>query len=131
MDVSARKRTTVLAPADIADWEATYEDTLTYDYHGWTVHKTHAWSQGPVKLQALAILKGFQLGAMDPLGAEFTHTVIEAMKLAYADRKAYYGDPAQSDIPMEHLLSDIYNAERRTHITNKASDAKRPGRAGL
>ncbi|UWR28028.1 gamma-glutamyltransferase family protein [Sulfitobacter sp. S223] len=128
MDVSKQAHRGVLAPRDMADWEATYEDTLSYEYHGWTVHKTHAWSQGPVMLQALAILKGFDLGAMDPMGAEFTHTVIEAMKLAYADREAYYGDPAQSDIPMEHLLSDSYCDARRSLITSRASLEQRPGR---
>jgi gamma-glutamyltranspeptidase/glutathione hydrolase len=128
MDVSEKEHSAVLAPADMAGWAASYEETLTYDYHGWTVHKTHAWSQGPVMLQALAILKGFDLGAMDPNGAEFTHTVIEAIKLAYADREAYYGDPAHSEIPMEHLLSDEYNDARRKLITDTASMEQRPGR---
>lgn len=128
MDVSGEKHSAVLAPEDLKDWRATYEDTLSYEYEGWTVHKTHAWSQGPVMLQGLAILKGFDLGAMDPFGAEFVHTVTEAMKLAYADREAYYGDPAQSEIPMEYLLSEEYNAERRKLITDKASTEQRPGR---
>ena len=128
MDVSEAKHSAVLAPKDMADWRATYEEPLTYDYHGWTVHKTQAWSQGPVLLQALAILKGFDLGAMDPNGAEFVHTVIEAMKLAYADREAYYGDPDFSEVPMEHLLSEDYNAERRKLIGAKASMEQRPGR---
>ncbi|MBW4708430.1 gamma-glutamyltransferase family protein [Roseobacter sp. YSTF-M11] len=128
MDVSEAPHAAVLAPADMTAWRATYEDTLSYRYHGWTVHKTDAWSQGPVMLQALAILKGFDLGAMDPNGAEFAHIVIEAMKLAYADREAYYGDPAHSDIPMAVLLSDAYNMERRALIGSKASLAQRPGR---
>ena len=127
-DVSEQKNRAVLAPADMAGWRAGYEPTLTYDYHGWTVHKTHAWSQGPVLLQGLAILKHFDLGAMDPLGDEFTHTVIEAMKLAYADREAYYGDPAHSEVPVEVLLSDGYNAERAKLITREASLEQRPGR---
>ncbi|MFP7672558.1 gamma-glutamyltransferase family protein [Marivita sp. S0852] len=128
MDVSDRKHSSVLARSDMVDWRATYEEPLSYSYHGWTVHKTQAWSQGPVMLQALAILKGFDLGAMDPNGAEFVHTVIEAMKLAYADREAYYGDPDFSEIPMEHLLSEDYAAERRKLIGAKASRDQRPGR---
>ncbi|MBK0327845.1 gamma-glutamyltransferase family protein [Rhodobacteraceae bacterium F11138] len=128
MDVSEKKHSALLAPSDMADWRATYEETLTLDYHGWTVHKTHAWSQGPVMLQALSILKNFDLGAMDPDGAEFVHTVIEAMKLAYADREAYYGDPDYSEIPMEHLLSDAYGAERAKLIDTTASMDQRPGR---
>jgi gamma-glutamyltranspeptidase/glutathione hydrolase len=128
MDVSNEKHMGVLTKADMAGWSATYEPSLSYDYHGWTVHKTGPWSQGPVLLQALAILKHFDLAAMDPMGAEFTHTVIEAMKLAYADREAYYGDPLHSEIPMEYLLSDAYNAERAKMISAQASTEQRPGR---
>ena len=128
MDVSGQRNRAVLARKDMADWQASYEEPLSYDYHGWTIHKTHAWSQGPVLLQTLAILKGIDLGAMDPNGAEFVHTVIEAMKLAYADREAYYGDPDHSDIPMEYLLSNAYAAERRALIGPDASHDQRPGR---
>ncbi|WP_299969663.1 gamma-glutamyltransferase family protein [uncultured Roseobacter sp.] len=128
MDVSGARHAAVLAPSDMADWRASFEVPLSYDYHGWHVYKTQAWSQGPVMLQALAILKGIDLGAMDPNGAEFVHTVIEAMKLAYADREAYYGDPDFSEIPMDVLLSDDYNAERRKLIGSEASMAQRPGR---
>ncbi|MBT8410909.1 MAG: gamma-glutamyltransferase, partial [Octadecabacter sp.] len=128
MDVSEAKHSAVLAPSDMADWRATYEAPLSYDYHGWTVHKTQAWSQGPVLLQALAILKGIDLASMDPNGAEFVHTVIEAMKLAYADREAYYGDPDFSEIPMDVLLSDAYNDERRKLLGSDASNEQRPGR---
>jgi gamma-glutamyltranspeptidase/glutathione hydrolase len=128
MDVTEEKHSALLAPSDMADWRATYEDTLKLEYHDWTVHKTHPWSQGPVMLQALSILKNFDLGAMDPNGAEFVHTVIEAMKLAYADREAYYGDPDYSEIPMDHLLSDAYGAERAKLIDAIASTEQRPGR---
>ena len=61
------------------------------------------WGQGPVFLQTLALLKGIDLGAMDPDGAEFVHTVVEAMKLAFADREAYYGDPNFGDVPLDAL----------------------------
>lgn len=126
-DVSEQKNSAVLAREDMAKWQATYEDTLSYEYHGWTVHKTQAWSQGPVFLQTLAILKHFDLAAMDPMGVSFTHTVIEAMKLAFADREAYYGDPDHSIIPMDQLLSDDYNAERAKLINGQASLDQRPG----
>ena len=128
MDVSDAKHSAVLARSDMANWRATYEAPLSFDYHGWMVQKTQAWSQGPVLLQALAILKGLDLAAMDPNGPEFVHTIIEAIKLAYADREAYYGDPDYSDIPMEVLLSEGYNAERRRLITDQASTEQRPGR---
>ncbi len=128
MDVSGDKHGAILAPGDMADWRATYEETLTLEYHGWTIHKTQAWSQGPVLLQTLSILKHFDLAAMDPDGAEFVHVVVEAMKLAYADREAYYGDPDYSEIPVDHLLSDAYGAERAALITSGASLDQRPGR---
>ncbi|MEO9779739.1 MAG: gamma-glutamyltransferase family protein [Sedimentitalea sp.] len=128
MDVSEEKHSAVLAPSDMADWRASYEETLTLEYHGWTVHKTQAWSQGPVLLQTLSILKNFDLGAMDPNGAEFVHVIVEAMKLAYADREAYYGDPDFSEIPMDYLLSDEYGAERAKLIDDTASLEQRPGR---
>lgn len=126
-DVSEQKNSAVLTSADLAQWRAGYEETLRYEYHGWTVHKTQAWSQGPVLLQSLAILKHFDLAAMDPLGAEFTHTVIEAMKLSYADREAYYGDPDHSAVPMDVLLSESYNGARAALITDQASLQQRPG----
>ncbi len=127
MDVSGKPHKGVLRKSDMAGWSATTEPSLSYTYHGWTVHKTGPWSQGPVLLQALAILKHHDLAALDPLGAEFVHTIIEAIKLSYADREAYYGDPAHSEIPMDHLLSDAYNAERARLIGPKASLEQRPG----
>ena len=128
MDVSGRKNRALLAPADMANWQASYEPTLSLTYHGWTVHKTHSWSQGPVLLQALAILRHADLAALDPFGAEFVHLVTEAIKLAYADREAYYGDPDFFDIPMDHLLDDAYAAQRFAMIGPDASDQQRPGR---
>lgn len=128
MDVSGARHSAVLVPQDMANWQASYEETLSFEYQGWIVHKTNAWGQGPVMLQALAILKGFDLGALDPNGADFVHLVIEAMKLAYADREAYYGDPDQSHIPMDVLLSEAYNVDRRALIGDHASTEQRPGR---
>ena len=127
MDASGSRHKGVLTADDMANWEATVEEPLTYDYHGWSVAKTQAWGQGPVLLQSLALLKGFDIAAMDPLGPDFVHTVVEAMKLAYADREVYYGDPAFADVPMETLLSDAYNAERRKLIGPSASFDLRPG----
>ncbi len=127
-DGSGQRNRGVLSRADMAGWRAGIEPPLTYDYHGWTLNKTGPWGQGPVLLQSLAILKHVDLASMDPMGADFVHTVIEAMKLSYADREAYYGDPAHSDVPMEHLLSDAYNAERAALIGAEASLEQRPGR---
>ncbi|MEE3652942.1 MULTISPECIES: gamma-glutamyltransferase family protein [unclassified Brenneria] len=128
MDASGRRHKGVLTAGDMANWRATIEEPTTYDYHGWTIAKTGAWGQGPVLLQSLALLKGIDIGAMDPVGVEFVHTVVEAMKLAYADREVYYGDPQFAPVPMQTLLADDYNQARRRLITAQASMDLRPGR---
>ncbi|MGO7183034.1 gamma-glutamyltransferase family protein [Rhizobium brockwellii] len=127
MDASGNRHKGVLAANDMANWSATIEEPLTYDYHGWTIAKIGPWGQGPVFLQTLSILKGFDLAAMDPAGADFVHTVVEAMKLAFADREVYYGDPNFSEIPVAHLLSETYAAERRKLVGADASFDLRPG----
>ncbi|MEF3132586.1 gamma-glutamyltransferase family protein [Rhizobium sp. 268] len=127
MDASGSRHKGVLTANDMATWSATIEEPLTYDYHGWTIAKTGPWGQGPVFLQTLSILKGFDLAAMNPDGADFVHTVTEAMKLAFADREVYYGDPDFSEVPVTHLLSDAYASERRKLIGADASLDLRPG----
>ncbi len=127
MDASGEKHGGLLTGQDMANWSASYEAPLTYDYHGWTICKTGPWGQGPVLAQTLSILKGFDIASMGPASADFIHTVTEAMKLAFADREAYYGDPDFSDIPMKQLLSDEYAARRRSQIGQSASHELRPG----
>ncbi|SNT02569.1 gamma-glutamyltransferase family protein [Tropicimonas sediminicola] len=128
MDVSGSAHRAVLDRDDMKNWQASYEETTSLDYHGWRVHKTGPWGQGPVLLQALAILRGIDFDTMDPNGPDFVHTVIEAIKLAYADREAFYGDPEHSEIPMDVLLSEEYAASRRALIGKRASLEQRPGR---
>ncbi|WP_375570859.1 gamma-glutamyltransferase family protein [Seohaeicola saemankumensis] len=127
MDASGQRHKAVLTADDLAGYAAHVEEPLTYDYHGWTVAKCGPWTQGPVFLQTLALLKGFDLSAMDPMGADFIHHVVEAKKLAYADREVYYGDPDFAKVPLDVLLSHDYNAARRRLITDKASLDLRPG----
>ena len=100
---------------------------LTYDYGRYTVCKAGVWSQGPVTLQQLALLKGFALDGLDPTGPEFIHLQIECAKLAFADREKFYGDPKFNEIPIATLLSDTYNDERRKLVTDTASLDFRPG----
>ncbi len=128
MDGSGQRHKGVLTADDMANWHATIEEPQTYDYHGWTVAKIGPWGQGPVFLQALSLLKGFDIGGMDPAGADFVHTVTEAMKLAFADREVYYGDPNFTTVPLDTLLSDAYADERRKLISTEASLALRPGK---
>ena len=127
LDVTGRRHRGLLAAEDFARWSATVEDPVAYDYHGHTVLKCGPWSQGPVLLQQLALLRGFDIGAMDPFGNDFVHTVVECAKLAYADREAYYGDPNFCRVPLGALLSDDYNAERRKLVGRDASLDLRPG----
>jgi len=128
MDASGSKHKGVLTADDMANWQASIEPPAEYDYHGWTVSKTQPWGQGPVLLQSLALLKGIDVAAMDVGGADFVHAVVETMKLSYADREMYYGDPTQVDVPLTQLLSDRYNDERRQLIGDRASHDLRPGR---
>ena len=127
MDVSGSPHRGVLTADDMARWQPTVEAPLTYDYGRYTVCKAGVWSQGPVTLQQLALLKGFALDGLDPTGPEFIHLQIECAKLAFADREKFYGDPKFSEIPIATLLSDAYNDERRKLVTEKASLDLRPG----
>jgi gamma-glutamyltranspeptidase/glutathione hydrolase len=127
MDVSGRRHKGLLNGNDMATWKATYDTPATYDYGNYTVCKCGPWSQGPVLLQQLAILDGMDISSMDPTGPDFVHTAIEAAKLAFADREAYYGDPDFIDVPMDQLLSSDYNAKRRALITHQASEKLIPG----
>ena len=130
LDVSGRRHRGLLTAQDLAEWEPTVEDPVAFDYAGHTVLKCGPWSQGPVFLQQLALLAGFDIAAMDPVGPDFVHTVVECMKLAYADREAFYGDPAFTDVPLGALLSPAYNDARRKLVGAEASFALRPGTVG-
>lgn len=127
MDVTGSRHKGVLTADDMARWLPAIEAPLTYDYGRYTVCKPGVWSQGPVMLQQLALLKGFDLDGLDPAGPEFIHLQIEAAKLAYADREKFYGDPDFTEIPIAMLLSDEYNDARRKLITDRASLEFRPG----
>jgi gamma-glutamyltranspeptidase/glutathione hydrolase len=129
MDVSGQRNKGVLRGDDMARWEATVEAPLVYDYGRYTVCKANTWSQGAVVLQMLALLDGCNLDDADPTSADFIHLAVEASKLAFADREAFYGDPKFVDVPMATLLSDAYNTDRRKLIDpRKASLDQRPGR---
>ncbi|TFB54795.1 gamma-glutamyltransferase, partial [Cryobacterium tagatosivorans] len=114
----------VLTGPDLAGFEASVEPAVTATFRGFTIAKTGAWGQGPALLQMLAILDGFDDLHLDPSTALGAHTILEAEKLALADREAWYGD---TDVPLGHLLSAEYAAERRELITERASHEFRPG----
>lgn len=114
---------------DLANWRARYEPTAHIDYAGLTVHKTGPWGQGPVFLQQLRLAEELGTGALDTGSAEFAHRVVEAAKLAFADREAWYGDPDFIDVPLEALLDPGYAAARAALVAEDASMDLRPGTA--
>jgi len=127
VDTSGRHHAGLLTADDLAAWQPTVEEPVTFDYRGYTVCKTGPWGQGPVFLQQLALLEGFDLDAMGYQSADYIHTVIECAKLAFADREAWYGDPTVTDVPVTALLSTPYNEERRRLVGGAASFELRPG----
>ncbi|MGI9502037.1 MAG: gamma-glutamyltransferase family protein [Geminicoccaceae bacterium] len=131
MDSSGARHKGLLTADDMANWQASYEPPLSYDYQAdgatWTVCKTGPWGQGPVFLQCLSMLPETELTGMGATSADFIHIVVEAMKLAFADREAYYGDPDVVDVPIKALLDENYARARSTLIEPSASLELRPG----
>lgn len=127
MDSSGRRHGGLLTADDMARWTPTYETPASVSYHGWEVFKAGIWSQGPVFLQTLKILEGIDIAGMGPASPEFVHHVAEALKLAFADREAYYGDPDFVRVPYATLISEDYARGRRNLISDKASHELRPG----
>jgi len=116
---------------DLKNFKAEIDTPQTTEYRGYTIVKPGFWTQGPVMLQAMNILEGYDLKKMGHNSPEYLHTVLEAVKLAFADRDAHYGDPKFSKVPAETLLSRNYTVERRKLIDpNKASMESRPGSLG-
>ncbi|HEY2443781.1 MAG TPA: gamma-glutamyltransferase family protein [Streptosporangiaceae bacterium] len=130
MDVTGRRHRGLLGYDDLAGWRAGVEPPVTLDYAGLTVCKTQPWGQGPVFLQQLALLAGFDLERMGPGSAEYIHTVVECAKLAFADREAWYGDPRFGEVPVADLLSADYAAQRRGLVGEQASAGLVPGAPG-
>jgi gamma-glutamyltranspeptidase/glutathione hydrolase len=112
---------------DLANFHAEIDTPRSTVYRGFTVFKTGFWAQGPVMLEMLNLLEGYDLAAMGRNSPAYLHTVMEAAKLAFADRDRYYGDPRFSKIPEETLLSKEYAARRRQLIKDQASLESLPG----
>jgi gamma-glutamyltranspeptidase/glutathione hydrolase len=130
MDGTGERHAGLLSAGDLAAWRASTEPPATAGYAGLTVCKTGPWGQGPVFLQQLSLLAGLGLGDMAPGGVDHIHTVVECAKLAFADREAWYGDPAFTKVPLADLLSPQYAAQRRALVGGSASRDLRPGRPG-
>ncbi|WP_184583428.1 gamma-glutamyltransferase family protein [Lipingzhangella halophila] len=126
-DGSGEYHRALLDGDDLADWRASYEDPVSLDYAGRTVHKTGPWGQGPVFLQQLRLADALGTGEADVLSADFIHLVTEAAKLSFADREAFYADPGFVDVPLPTLLSRDYAKERAPLVGADASLELRPG----
>jgi gamma-glutamyltranspeptidase / glutathione hydrolase len=110
--------------ADLAGYDVRFEKPVHARFHGIDVYACGPWSQGPVLPQTLNLLSGFDLKAMGHNSPQYVHTLIEALKLSFADRHRYYGDPAFVNVPLDVLLSELYAAERRKLVR---PDAAAPG----
>ncbi|MEM7234499.1 MAG: gamma-glutamyltransferase, partial [Planctomycetota bacterium] len=113
---------------DLAAHVTLVEDPVSVDYRGYTVYKCNTWTQGPVLCQTLQLLEGFDLKGFGHLSTDYIHVLVESLKLGFADRDEYYGDPLFADVPLEALFSDHYAEIRRPLIDlRKASAKRRPG----
>jgi len=127
-DVYGQEHHSLLSLDDLSEYRARIEEPVTANYRGYDVYKCGPWTQGPVLLQQLNLLEGFDLEAMGHNTVEYLHTWIECAKLAFADREQYYADPDFVDVPLDRLLSKAYADERRGLIDpDRASIELRPG----
>jgi gamma-glutamyltranspeptidase/glutathione hydrolase len=131
LDSSGRRHGGLLRGDDLAGWRPGVEEPLTLTYRDVEVCKPGPWSQGPVLLQQLALLDGFDLAGLSTDDPGWLHTVLECQKLAYADREAWYGDPQTVPVPMDQLLSADYTAARRREVDPDRAELRlRPGSPG-
>ncbi len=118
----------LLAAGDLAGWHAKVGAPAKGVYRGYEIYKTGFWAQGPMMIEVLNVLEGYDLKRMGQNSLEYIHTVTEALKLGFADRDRFYGDPNFVRVPTQQLLSKNYAAMRRSLIDQSlASLAQRPG----
>jgi gamma-glutamyltranspeptidase / glutathione hydrolase len=127
-DSSGADHAGVLTGADLAGWSASYERPVVQSFRDVEVAKTDLWGQGPVLLEALAMLDGLPDEAFDPTTPDGVHTVTEVLKLALADREAWFGDA--SPVTAAQLLDPAYVDARRALVGERASAHLRPGSPG-
>jgi len=117
----------LLSYEDLASYKGRVEPAATTRFQGYDIHKAGFWSQGPALLMTLNILDAAGISAMRVRSEQYLHTFTEAIKLAFDDRNAYFGDPLFAEIPAEGLLSKSYAAERAALIGEQASMEHRYG----
>ncbi len=126
----SKERDGLLESGDFERFRTLVEEPTRYEFGDTTIFKCGFWTQGPAMLQALAILRNFDLKAMGHNSADYLHVLIEAIKLAFADREQYYGDPTQALVPGDVLLSNEYGKRRAGLVDlRRANDELRPGDA--
>ncbi|MEX1239347.1 MAG: gamma-glutamyltransferase [Cyclobacteriaceae bacterium] len=118
----------LLRKTDLESHVTLVEEPVSVRYRGYDVYKCNTWTQGPVLLQSLKLVENYDLRSMKFFSTDYIHVVTEAMKLAFADRDKYYGDPAFVSVPLDQMLSDRYARIRFPLIDlHSASHAIRPG----
>jgi gamma-glutamyltranspeptidase/glutathione hydrolase len=127
-DASGADHAGLVTGDDMASFQATYEPALVGGFRDVEVAKTGPWGQGPVLLQSLAMLDALPDALLDPSTADGVHTVTEVLKLAFADREAWFGDGG--DVPIDELLAPAYVDSRRSLVGATASRELRPGSPG-
>ena len=127
-DSSGADHAGLVTAGDMAAWTASYEPAAVHRFRDVEVAKTGTWGQGPVLLQALAMLEGMPAAALDPSTVAGVHAIAEVLKLAFADREAWYGD--HSPVDLGELLDPSYVVERRALVGERASAELRPGSPG-
>ena len=126
----SKARDGLLAREDLATFKTKIEEPASLRFGDTELFKTGFWSQGPAELQTLALMWQFDLKSIGFGTPDYCHLLVEAMKLAYADREQYYGDPAMARVPGEALLSADYTKKRAALIDmQRASLELRPGDA--
>jgi len=124
----SEKNDGLLVPSDLADFDASWVEPSHISYRGYELYEIGENTQGTTALEMMNIIEGFDLKEAGHNSADYVHLMVEAKKLAFADRDAYIADPRKSDVPLHHLLSKSYAEERRRLIDrNRAMPSPRPG----
>lgn len=126
-DLAGGSDVALLTAADWRSYRARVEEPLTTDFAGLRVCKSGPWSQAPVLIQMLNLLSGTDIASLGHNSSAYVHLMVEASKLAFADREAWYGDPDLVDVPLDALLSDAYAGLRAGLLAERASLDMRPG----
>ncbi|MDA4129889.1 MAG: gamma-glutamyltransferase family protein [Thaumarchaeota archaeon] len=126
-DSTGTKHKSFLKPEDFSSYKTKIEDTASTSFHEYEVFKCGPWTQGPVFLEQLNILESFDLRTLSHNSVDYLHVLIEAAKLAFADREEYYGDPNFASVPLSMLLSKEHGADLAQRIDmNRASSNEDP-----